>query len=281
MAGNLNKTKHRIASINSTKKITKAMELVSTVKLKKFKNVMLKNELYSNELKSLTCTLFSRLDDEENKYTKLNDAEKDLLIVVSSNLGLCAGYNNDIYHYVEQNFDKNEVVIIPIGMKGDSYFKKNGFALNEEFVSLNEKINYLDITRLGKIVLSYFENKKYRSIKLVYTKYVNSIKFVPNTLSLFPLEIENVNDSTLIEPLYDPDLKTLIDNLVPLYVNINLYQKIVESQVCEQASRRNAMENATDNADELISTLTLEYNKARQAAITAEITEVVGASMNK
>ena len=126
MAGNLNKTKHRIASINSTKKITKAMELVSTVKLKKFKNVMLKNELYSNELKSLTCTLFSRLNDEENKYTKLNDAEKDLLIVVSSNLGLCAGYNNDIYHYVEQNFDKNEVVIIPIGMKGDSYFKKNG-----------------------------------------------------------------------------------------------------------------------------------------------------------
>lgn len=275
MAGNLNKTKHRIASINSTKKITKAMELVSTVKLKKFKNVMLKNELYSNELKSLTCTLFSRLDDEENKYTKLNDAEKDLIIVVSSNLGLCAGYNNDIYHYVEQNFDKNEVVIIPIGMKGDSYFKKNGFALNEEFVSLNEKINYLDITRLGKTVLSYFENKKYRSIKLVYTKYVNSIKFVPNTLSLFPLEIENVNDSTLIEPLYDPDLKTLIDNLVPLYVNINLYQKIVESQVCEQASRRNAMENATDNADELISTLTLEYNKARQAQITQEISEVI------
>lgn len=275
MAGNLNKTKHRIASINSTKKITKAMELVSTVKLKKFKNVMLKNELYSNELKSLTCTLFSRLDDEENKYTKLNDAEKDLLIVVSSNLGLCAGYNNDIYHYVEQNFDKNEVVIIPIGMKGDSYFKKAGFALNEEFVLLNEKINYLDITRLGKMVLSYFENKKYRSIKLVYTKYVNSIKFVPNTLSLFPLEIENVNDSTLIEPLYDPDLKTLIDNLVPLYVNINLYQKIVESQVCEQASRRNAMENATDNADELISTLTLEYNKARQAQITQEISEVI------
>lgn len=275
MAGNLNKTKHRIASINSTKKITKAMELVSTVKLKKFKNVMLKNELYSNELKSLTCTLFSRLDDEENKYTKLNDAEKDLLIVVSSNLGLCAGYNNDIYHYVEQNFDKNEVVIIPIGMKGDSYFKKNGFALNEEFVLLNEKINYLDITRLGKTVLSYFENKKYRSIKLVYTKYVNSIKFVPNTLSLFPLEIENVNDSTLIEPLYDPDLKTLIDNLVPLYVNINLYQKIVESQVCEQASRRNAMENATDNADELISNLTLEYNKARQAQITQEISEVI------
>ena len=275
MAGNLNKTKHRIASINSTKKITKAMELVSTVKLKKFKNVMLKNELYSNELKSLTCTLFSRLDDEENKYTKLNDAEKDLLIVVSSNLGLCAGYNNDIYHYVEQNFDKNEVVIIPIGMKGDSYVKKKGFALNEEFVLLNEKINYLDITRLGKTVLSYFENKKYRSIKLVYTKYVNSIKFVPNTLSLFPLEIENVNDSTLIEPLYDPDLKTLIDNLVPLYVNINLYQKIVESQVCEQASRRNAMENATDNADELISTLTLEYNKARQAQITQEISEVI------
>ena len=275
MAGNLNKTKHRIASIKSTKKITKAMELVSTVKLKKFKNVMLKNELYSNELKSLTCTLFSRLDDEENKYTKLNDAEKDLLIVVSSNLGLCAGYNNDIYHYVEQNFDKNEVVIIPIGMKGDSYFKKNGFALNEEFVLLNEKINYLDITRLGKTVLSYFENKKYRSIKLVYTKYVNSIKFVPNTLSLFPLEIENANDSTLIEPLYDPDLKTLIDNLVPLYVNINLYQKIVESQVCEQASRRNAMENATDNADELISNLTLEYNKARQAQITQEISEVI------
>ena len=171
MAGNLNKTKHRIASINSTKKITKAMELVSTVKLKKFKNVMLKNELYSNELKSLTCTLFSRLDDEENKYTKLNDAEKDLIIVVSSNLGLCAGYNNDIYHYVEQNFDKNEVVIIPIGMKGDSYFKKNGFALNEEFVSLNEKINYSKIKGLSLEARQKLDKTKPTSIlKVFHTK---------------------------------------------------------------------------------------------------------------
>ena len=113
MAGNLNKTKHRIASINSTKKITKAMELVSTVKLKKFKNVMLKNELYSNELKSLTCTLFSRLDDEENKYTKLNDAEKDLII----------GFINH----------KNEIKRVVIN--GEDEFEKNSrFKINEKII---------------------------------------------------------------------------------------------------------------------------------------------------
>lgn len=276
MASGLNKTKRRIASVNSTKKITKAMELVATVKLKRYKDIMLNNESYTNEIVSLIHTLFSKLPEgEETIYLEPKDAEKDLVIVINSNLGLCAGFNNDIYRFVETNIDKKSSVIIPVGIKGDDYYRKNDYELNEDFVSVNEHIDYSEVTKLARYVHSAFIQGKYKTVKLVYTKYVNSIKFIPEMIGVFPLhEIEGVNPWDY-PPIFDPNIKTLIEELVPIYINSLLYQKIIESQVSEQASRRTAMENATDNADELISELTLEYNKARQAAITQEITEVV------
>ncbi len=272
----LNKTKRRISSINSTKKITKAMELVATVKLKRFKDIMLSNALYSEEIASLMTTLFDKLSEEEGQvYLSEKDAPKELVIIVNSNLGLCAGYNNDVYRFVEQNISKENSLVIPIGIKGDNYYSKNGYDIDESYVSLNEHIVYEDIVKLSRLVHSYFLEGKYKSIKMVYTKYVNSIKFDPTLITIFPLSrSESVNQYDY-PPIFDPNVKTLIEELVPIYSASILYQKIIESQVSEQASRRTAMENATDNADELINQLILEYNKARQAAITQEITEVV------
>ena len=116
---------------------------------------------------------------------------------------------------------------------------------------------------------------KYKSVKLVYTKYINSLRFEPTLVNLFPIVEENKETSVGYEPIYDPDVKTLIEELVPIWLTSSLYQKLIESTVSEQASRRTAMENANDNADELIDKLTIEFNKARQAAITQEILEVV------
>lgn len=272
----LNKTKRRISSVNSTKKITKAMELVATVKLKRFKDVMQNNELYSEQIASLMTTLFDKLgEDDSSIYLKEKPAEKDLVIIVNSNLGLCAGYNNDVYHFVEKNISKKDSVVIPIGIKGDSYYLKNGFDVDESYVSLNEKIVYEDVVKLSRYIHSSFLEGKFKSIKMVYTKYVNSIKFDPTLITIFPLSRSEGVNSFEFPPLFDPNVKTLIEELVPIYSASILYQKIIESQVSEQASRRTAMENATDNADELIDQLTLEYNKARQAAITQEISEVV------
>ena len=275
MAQALNKTKRRIASVKSTKKITEAMELVATVKLKKFKNKMEANQFYVREIESIISHLFEVLNDDENLYIKPGKGEKDLVVVINSNLGLCASYNSNVFNFVNNNLDKNKDVLMTIGIKGELNYERAGFELVKEYSSLNEKLEYEDVVKLGRFLHSEFIKGKYRNIKLLYTKYINSLRFEPTLITLFPLVDEENPVIVGYEPIYDPNLKTLIDELVPIWLTSSLYQKLIESTVSEQASRRTAMENANDNADELIDKLTIEFNKARQAAITQEILEVV------
>jgi len=281
MAQSLHKTKRRISSVNSTKKITKAMELVATVKLKRFKNVMIENEAYASELVNIIHHLFAHIEVDDNPYIAKTKSNTDLYIVVSSNLGLCASYNNNIYNFVNKNVNKDSSLVIPIGLKGATFLKKEGYKINEDYVGVNERLEYEDIRKLGQFITKEFIEGKYRSIRLIYTHYVNSLKFVPEEITLFPIKKVKETNEISYEPIFDPNAKTLVDELIPIYVASTLYHKIIESQVSEQASRRTAMENANDNADEIIEKLTLEYNKARQSAITQEITEIVSGSINK
>jgi len=279
MSQSLHKTKRRIASVNSTKKITKAMELVATVKLKKFKDAMTRNALYSDEIINLIHNLFSACEDTfENKYVKEGKSESTLYVVVNSNLGLCASYNNDIYNYVINNVPKDNSIICTVGLKGENFFSREGYNVIDNYTSLNEKLIYEDVLKFGNFLHDEFIKGKYKRVELIYTKYVNSIKFIPSSITLFPIKNETIQQS-LNQPIYDPSVSSLIETLVPIYVVSTIYQKIIESQVSEQASRRTAMENATDNADEIINDLTLEFNKARQAAITQEISEVVSGTI--
>ena len=275
MAQALNKTKRRIASVKSTKKITEAMEVVATVKLKKFKNKMEANQFYVREIENIISHLFGVLNDEDNPYLKPGKGEKNLVVVINSNLGLCASYNSNVFNYVANNLNKDKDVLMTIGIKGELNYERAGFELVKEYSYLNEKLDYLDVVKLGRLLHSEFLASKYKSVKLLYTKYINSLRFEPALVTLFPLKEEEKNVVIGYEPIYDPNLKTLIEELVPIYLTSSLYQKLIESTVSEQASRRTAMENANDNADELIDKLTIEFNKARQAAITQEITEVV------
>lgn len=275
MAQALNKTKRRIASVKSTKKITEAMELVATVKLKKFKNKMEANQFYVREIENIISHLFGVLQDEENPYLKEGKGEKNLVVVINSNLGLCASYNSNIFNYVNSNLDKQKDVLMTIGIKGELNYEKDGFELNKNYSFINDKLDYSDVVKLGRSLHSEFLLGKYKSVKLLYTKYINSLRFEPTLVTLFPLKQEGATNYIGYEPIYDPNVKTLIDELVPIWLSSSLYQKLIESTVSEQASRRTAMENANDNADELIDKLTIEFNKARQAAITQEILEVV------
>lgn len=279
MAQSLHKTKRRIASINSTKKITKAMELVSTVKLKKFRRLMENNERYSEEIAELIQSLFARLNDEEIVYTKEQKVDQDLYVVLHSNFGLCAGYNNNLHNFVKQNIDPKQSALYLIGTKSQNLYESEGFETNNELLHLTEKISATEVMKLGRVLNSLFVEGKYRSIHLVYTHYVNSLKFVPTDLTLFPLVNKEQKEDFRYPPIFDTDLKTLIEELVPVYANAIIFQKVVESIVSEQTARRTAMENASDNADELIDQLTLEYNKARQAIITQEISEIVSGKL--
>ena len=275
MAQGLNKTKRRIASVKSTKKITEAMELVATVKLKKFRNKMEANMFYVREIEIIISHLFGVLQSDENPYSKSGKGDKNLIVVINSNLGLCASYNSNVFNFVKQNLNVNEDTLLTIGIKGELNYEREGFELVKEYSFINDKLDYSEVIKLGRFLHSEFILGKYKSVKLVYTKYVNSLKFEPTLINLFPIVDETKGTSVGYEPIYDPDVKTLIEELVPIWLTSSLYQKLIESTVSEQASRRTAMENANDNADELIDKLTIEFNKARQAAITQEILEVV------
>ncbi len=282
MAQNLNKTKRRISSINSTKKITNAMELVSTVKLKKYRRILDENDAYSVEIKNLiNVVLNTAKNDDLSIYQKENNATKDFYIVVSSNLGLCASFNNDIFRYAQNNVSKENADVLIIGQKGYDYFNRLGYNLNTSFKDITEKYSYDNVVKLSRYVETLFKEEKYHNFYIIYTHYVNSIRFKPEIVKILPFEVEGRHSELAYDPIFDPDHKTLINELIPIYVTSLIYQRIVESLVSEQASRRNAMESATDNANELIDKLTLEYNKARQTSITQEITEVVSSSLNK
>ena len=279
---NLNKTKRRIRSVNYTKKITSAMELVSTIKLKRYKNVMLSYQNYIEEISSFVFNVLKGINDQNSieKYIVDKNADKDLVIVISSNLGLCASFNNDIVKFVSSNINKDDVELLLIGNKANKPLEQLGYSLNKDYINLNENINYSDLRNLSNKLLDEFLKEKYKSIKVVYTKFVNSIRFNPSVITLLPFDINKVSlTSNQYPPIYDSDPKTLIEEIMPLYISSTLYQKVVESEVSQQASRRNAMEAATDNADELIDKLTIEYNKARQASITQEITEVISSTL--
>ena len=279
MSLGLNKTKHRILSVKSTQKITKAMELVATVKLKKFKDAMDHNALYSVALEESVADLFAHDLETGTHYGRLDPATRGTLyIVITSNLGLCAGYNQNLYKYVDSLLTPDDT-IAPIGSKGLAHFQHDEKyqRLSLAFAYLNLSLDLQQIDKACQQIKDQFNEKRYQKIVLVYTQYINSLVFAPATYQLLPVQLQwhPAEDESYCPPLYEPSARTMIHQLLPTYLASVFYSKLVEAQLSEQASRRTAMDTANDNADDLINKLTIQYNKARQNAITQQITEVV------
>ena len=278
MAMNLLQTKNRIRSVASTKKITKAMELVATSKLKKAKDLNYKLTPYKNEVFEIIAYCANNVLDKDYKYFKENKSDKELNIVITSTLGLCGGYNIAIEKFVNENVSKNDDLIV-LGSKGTRFFTSKGYNIVKSFTelpsfNLQESISSV----IGQYVIDNFLNLKYKKVNLIYTKFINSLTFEPTSMQLLPItslvEVKKINKELLLEP----SAEEVLDTLVPFYIETSIKTLLFESMLSEQASRRTAMENATDNATELEENLLLEYNKSRQAAITQEITEISGAA---
>lgn len=276
----LTKTKHRIVSIENTEKTTKAMGLIAMVKLKRFLLDYEKEKQYSDEFLSLMGIVFAHDKKTASHYAKVNEkADKSLYIVITSNLGLCGSYNNQLFKFVDSFVSPNDE-IAPIGNKGIHHFERS-----EIFKNINHEYTYINLSTdmgvlhsLSKKLKDAFNQGKYRSINVIYTRYVNSLKSVPTMFQLLPVQVpyESWDGESYCPPEFDEEPRTMIHELLPNYLTTMIYGRLVESQLSEQAMRRTAMDNANDNADELLSKLKIEYNKARQNAITQEITEVVG-----
>ena len=278
MAQEVTRIKKRIKSVSGSYKITSAMKLVSTVKLKKWKNKMLANKEYALRIDEIARTIFSSVEESKNPYFEKKNADKNLYIVLSSSLGLCGAYNSNIFRLADARIGEQDDAII-LGNKAISHYQNGVFNRIETF---KDYTNVSDVAMINSIV-DFIRNEylkgTYQEVHLIYTSYKNSLVFHPVDYQILPLKIE-VEKKEGYPPIMEPNQEALIDVLIPLYLKNSVYAKFLESEVCEQASRSNAMENATKNAEELLDNLQIEFNKARQAAITQEITEIVGASQN-
>ncbi|SHJ65726.1 ATP synthase F1 subunit gamma [Paramaledivibacter caminithermalis] len=272
--------KRKIKSVNSTKQITKAMELVSTAKLKKTRDRLEKVKPYFETVNSAIQDILRNATNIDHKYVREREINKSLYIVITGDRGLCGGYNiNAIKKTLEDIKDKDKASFVVIGHKAKNYFAKRGYEIVEEYLNISEKPEYTDAKNISRLALNLYKEGKIDEIKLIYTEFVSTISQVPKMLRLLPVskqEDEKAEDREFKYISYEPSPGAVLDYLIPKYVESTLYGALVESATSEQAARRIAMENATDNAEEMISNLVLSFNQARQAAITQEITEIVG-----
>ena len=277
MPQEVTKIKKRISSVSGALKVTSAMKLVSTVKLKKWKNKMLSNRDYCVELKNATDTVLSYVKKVKTPFNVPNDeTDKNLYVVISSTLGLCGSYNNNIFKLTEVTLKEKDDAII-LGNKGAAHFENGNFTKIDGFKEYSSIENTSLISSLTNLLTSEYLKGKYHEIHLIYSEYKNSLVFLPKDFKLLPLK-ETETDALGFAPILEPDEISLVNELVPIYIKSIIFSKLLESEVCEQAARSNAMENATNNAKDLLDQLQIEFNKARQSAITQEITEIVSAA---
>ena len=271
MAQSKQAIKNRIRSINATKKITSAMELLANVKLQKHRNLMSKNSEYALVLKNTLGNIVASNPDIENKFIVKRTSDRHLVFVFSSDLGLCGGYNSNMMKTLE-SIRADEIILV--GTHQYSWLVNRGYNVINDMVS-SDSVNFNDLKRLANIAIEKYLNNEIGHIEVVYTKFINTVSFNSEVVELLPLADNDVKPSN-VETLFEPDCDTILNDLVPMMVHNLLYSLLLETKTSEQASRRLAMENATDNATELNDKLVLAYNQARQSAITQEITEIIG-----
>ena len=278
MPQEVTRIKKRIKSVSSSYKITSAMKLVSTVKLKKWKNKMLANKEYASHIDEIAKTVLANVEKSNNPFFKERNSDKNLYIVLSSSLGLCGAYNNNIFRLADAKIkDKDDAILL--GNKAISHYQNGQFRRIETFKEYSGVSNEKAINSIVEFIKSEYLKGTYQEVHIIYTSYKNSLVFHPVDYTLLPFKMENIEVSPY-PPIMEPNQETLINTLIPFYLKNSVYAKFLESEVCEQAARSNAMENATKNAEELLEDLQIEFNKARQGAITQEITEIVGASQS-
>ncbi|WP_406617519.1 ATP synthase F1 subunit gamma [Mycoplasmopsis adleri] len=278
----INGIKNRIGTIQSIRKITHAMELVSFSKLKKakaeYEEVLKYDKLIDETFEKIFQNLY---EDELNDLVKQrNDSPSDLYIVVSSNLGLAGGYNSNIIKLTKQTVTPNDKLII-LGLYGYKGLQTTFRNQIINTIDQNPKISLHKIVkRIVRLAMQLYLNKEIRSIKIIYTKYVNNL--VQNEIceQIFPFDEKKIKELISLKAHdhkleFEPSPKKILAEAIPLYIDSKIYSAIACAHISEIASRRIAMENATDNADQLIGSLNMEYNRKRQSKITQEIIEIV------
>ena len=282
----LDDLKKRITSVKSTQKITKAMKMVAAAKLRRAQESAEKGRPYSEKMNNIILNLSNGISDKENAPKLLSGTGNDkvhLCVVMTSDRGLCGGFNSNIIKKAKSYFSKildegKELKIITVGSKGNDQLKRTyGNKIIENISFKNSKnANYFDAEKVGKTIIEKFEKDEFDVCTIFYNQFKNVITQIPQEQQIIPLKSESEKDQTNNESYeFEPEEDEILSNLLPKNISTQIFKAMLENSASEQGSRMSAMDNATRNAGEMVDKLTIQYNRSRQAAITKELIEII------
>ena len=282
---NLKEIRNRITSVGSTMQITSAMKMVSAAKLKRAQDAVTKLRPYASKLKDILENISAVTDASENKLAKPNDNKSILVVAITSNRGLCGGFNNNVIKRVQylmrEDFKDNDVKVLCLGKQVKDVMKRTpNYFINDELIALEDIFSNLTFDRTASIVeilMALYQEQQFSKIIIIYNRFVNAATQAIETEQFLPVVTPSpVSGGSSQDYLFEPDKQDLVQVLIPKSLKIQLFKALLDSNASEHGARMTAMHKATDNASDLKKSLKLSYNKARQAAITNEILEIVG-----
>jgi F-type H+-transporting ATPase subunit gamma len=282
----LKEVRNRIVSVNSTQQITKAMKMVSAAKLRRATDAITQMRPYAKKLAEMIATVSAKTEaGQDNAYTKVRPISKVLVIVVTSDRGLCGAFNANIgkatIALIQEKYAAlhaaGQVEVLTLGKKGAEYLGRRGYKLNTAHTEIFSGLNFGKVRVVGDEILADFAAGKYDVVDLIFNEFKNVATQIIRTEQLLPLQ-ESADTATAssVDYIFEPSEEQIINELIPKSVKLSIFRSLLESNASEHGARMTAMDKATDNAGELIKALKLEYNRSRQAAITKEILEIVG-----
>ena len=270
--------KTRIRSMESTRQITRAMEMVASAKLRKAQSQALNCRPYFETLYATMWDIVNHNNDFSSPYLAKKTGNKAAFIVISGDRGLAGGYNSNVLKLLSAQTEGKEATLLPIGKKGADFFKAHEVPVLTENYTSAETVNIGDCFSVAKQLCKAYLQGEYDAVYVIYTEFQSVLSQEAKCLQLLPLERQVAQTGTHQDTIYEPDGETVFAAIVPEYLGGVLYGALCESRASEQAARRTAMDAATQNAQEMIDGLSLQFNRARQAAITQEITEIIAGS---
>lgn len=283
---NLKEVRNRIVSVSSTQQITSAMKMVSAAKLRRAQDAVTQMRPYANKLREILENLSASLDSSEGVYSKQREVKNVLLIVITSNRGLCGGFNANVVkaamRLAKEKYKNCKVSVLTVGKKGSDYFKKTDYGIvgSDMPRGLNELFDHLTFSNVAPIaekVMKAFADGQFDKIELVYNQFKNAAVQITTVEQFLPvLPPKNKDNKKAVDYIFEPSKEFIVEDLIPRSLKTQFFKALLDSLAAEHGARMTAMHKATDNAGALIKELKLTYNKARQAAITNEILEIVG-----
>ena|SRR5699024_1111567 len=285
---NLRDIRNRIESVKNTRQITRAMKMVAAAKLRKAQNRIIEMRPYASNMKGIVARLLSSAAEEHELLRVPDSVDNVLFIVIGSDRGLCGAFNNNLFKVIEQTIasdyaehkEAGSLSFICAGRKAINHFEKRDYDIIAKFPDFFEDLAFADASKIMKMAVSKFNNNEFDEVKLAYNEFKSVIAQERIVETVLPINPETLigdedDDFSSREYIYEPGVDEILKKLLPSHLNLQLWRAILESNAAEQGARMTAMDNATENANELQDDLELEYNRARQSAITTEISEII------